>query len=525
MTSLVTLPNLASPSFPIHISASSDSSPLFSIQDALSTYSGLNNTNAPLDMPNEGSGTLFRSGCVVDGVIDCMTACQDVNQIFADPHTFQNCMVVASLNVLGSIVNLDNSSILLTEDFIPVDKPGFLSLASVVNQTIQECLTQYLEKDPGSDEQWSPWYIELEDIELTGISSFPNFCNNLTSVPLNADVGGIGVREYIGFEKTDAYAWQVYISYWLQGAISLSAFLALKICDKLPYPNRLRRFLPALKSATVEFHKAQCFFMLAIDIATQIVLKTGTLNDGSVKLQGLYNNYVLIGSISLSGLLPVSFMLLTLHSVGVRSWYLLSLSSCTVALSAATLFTTGNFDPGPGDLMKLRNQVSDRYPACGSRDPSDYCLQTNYVTLTSMDIGRGSIGGPILVFTLIILTLISSDYCEAQDTAMYKWIIQWWLQRLRTVSEAIQHPKSPQKHPFCSLRLKNARSYASHCLYFIIWSCYFIFWAYYLRSLRFGASAGIVKTWTFGQIIAISVWAQPLFEYVKLSVRKLPAFN
>ena len=259
MNSLVPIPTGASPSFPIRISASSDSSPLFSIQDALSTYSGLKNTNAPLDMPNEGSGTLFRSGCVVDGIINCTAACQDVNQIFADPHTFQNCMVVASLPVLGSIVYLDNSSVLLTEVFIPVDEPSFESLASGVNQTIQDCLTQYLEKDPGSDKQWSPWYIEQEDIELTAFSSFPSFCNNLTSVPLNADVGGIGVREYVVLEKTDAYAWQVYISYWLQGAISLSAFLALKLCDKLPYPTRLRRLLPALKSATVEFHKAQCF--------------------------------------------------------------------------------------------------------------------------------------------------------------------------------------------------------------------------------------------------------------------------
>ena len=333
----------------------------------------------------------------------------------------------------------------------------------------------------------------------------------------------LGYTKAVFSNETDAYWWQVYISYWLQGCISLSAFLALELCDKLPYQTRLRRFLPALKSATVEFHKAQCFFMLAIDIATQIVLKTGTLNDGSAKLQGMYNNYVLIGSISLSGLLPVSFMLLTLHSVGVRSWYLLTLSSCTVALSAATLFTTGSFYPGPGDLMRLRNRVSDSFPACGTRDPSDYCLQTHYVTLMSMHIGQGSIGGPILVFTLTILACIFSDYCGVQDTAMYKWVIQWWLQGLKIVSEALQDPRGPKAHRFCHLPLDNAQSYASHCLYFITWNCYFVFWAYYLRSLKIGASAGVVHIWTFGQIIAISVWAQPLFEYVKLSVRKLPA--
>ena len=264
--------------------------------------------------------------------------------------------------------------------------------------------------------------------------------------------------------------------------------------------------------------------MLAIDIAAQIVVKTGTLNDGSTKLQGLYNNYMLIGSISLSGLLPVIFMLLTLHSVGVRSWYLLSLSSCTVALSAATLFTTGSFNPSPADLLRLRNQVSGNFPACGSKDPSNYCLQTNYVTLTSMDIGQGSIGVPILVFTLIILALILSDYCGVQDTAIYKWFIEWWLQKLKIVSEAVQYPRDPQANPSYFLRLNNAPRYASYCLYFITWNCYFILWAYYLKSLRIGASAGVVHTWTFGQIVAISVWAQPLCEYVKLSVRKLPAF-
>ena len=260
--------------------------------------------------------------------------------------------------------------------------------------------------------------------------------------------------------------------------------------------------------------------MLAIDIATQIVLKTGTLNDGSAKLQGLYNNYVLIGSISLGGLLPVSFTLLTLHSVGVRSWYLLTLSSCIIVLSAATLLTTGNFNPGPADLMKLRNEVSGSFPACGLKDPSNSCLQT----LTSMHIRQGSTGGPILVFMLIILVLIFSDYCRVQDTAMYKWVSQWGLQGLKIVSEMVQHPRDAPGHLFCYLQLDNTPSYASHCLYFITWDIYLILWAYYLRSLGVGASGIIVRTWTFGQIVAISVWAQPLFEYVKLLVRKLTAF-
>ena len=324
--------------------------------------------------------------------------------------------------------------------------------------------------------------------------------------------------------RKQAYPCQVYISYWLQSGISLSAFMALKLCEKAPYRTRLRRILPALKSATVEFHKAQCFFMLAINIATQIVLTTGTLNEGTASLQGLYNNYVLIESVALSGVLPVPFMLLTLHSVGIRSWYVLTLSSCTIALSAATLFITGSFNPSPADLLRLRNQVSGSFPACGIRDPSNYCLQTNPLTLNQTDIGPGSIGVPIVAFTTIILALIFFDYCGVQNIATCKRFIGWWVQKFKSVSKSNQPQRSPQAHQFFSLGFYNASNYVSPFLYFITWSCYLLFWAYYLQSLKLGASVGVVQTWTFGQIVAISVWAQPLCEYVKLSVRKSPAF-
>lgn len=38
-----------------------------------------------------------------------------------------------------------------------------------------------------------------------------------------------------------------------------------------------RRHLPALVTGTVEFQKAQCFFMIALQIAAQIVLSSGNL--------------------------------------------------------------------------------------------------------------------------------------------------------------------------------------------------------------------------------------------------------
>ena len=196
MTSLISFPTpVPVPVLsPIRIVASSDSSPLFSVQDALSTFSGYDTTNLPSENTVQGPGTLFRSGCVVDGIPNCTAACQDVNQVFADPHTFQNCMVVASLTVLGPNVTLDASSTALAEDFsIHIDESDFQSLASGVNQTIQDCLHQYLDKYPEDNWCFWPWYQVVDGDEPAYSLNFQSCCDNLM-VPLNADVGGIGVQ-------------------------------------------------------------------------------------------------------------------------------------------------------------------------------------------------------------------------------------------------------------------------------------------------------------------------------------------
>ncbi len=198
MTSLIPIPTPRP--VPYTYFTSSISSPLFSMQDALLTYSGFSSTNPP--SADRGLGTLFRSGCVVDGILNCTAACQDVNQIFADLHTFQNCMAIVSIQELiqrNISVTLDDSFTALADNFaINITEPSFDSLASGISQTILPCLYQYQYKYPGNDtdEMWEPWYFaNYPEYEPANLVQLPNICDNLTSVPLNADVGGIGVRK------------------------------------------------------------------------------------------------------------------------------------------------------------------------------------------------------------------------------------------------------------------------------------------------------------------------------------------
>ena len=234
MTSSISAPTPTPVPFPVRIFAPSDSSPLFGVQDALSTYSGFNNTYLP--SAEQGSGILFRSGCVIDGILNCTAACQDPNQIFTNPHTLQNCMVMASLWFLkpalmsyplvlyGSrdfqrpfYLTIDSSSTALLEEFsIHTDEHDFQVLASGVNRTIQDCLYQYLDKypsfedddlddDPDEIETWGPWYFDSVLFMPTASKynayiGFPSVCNNVLA-PLNADVGGIWVRKAMLFKK------------------------------------------------------------------------------------------------------------------------------------------------------------------------------------------------------------------------------------------------------------------------------------------------------------------------------------
>ena len=348
----------------------------------------------------------------------------------------------------------------------------------------------------------------------------------------------------------------------MQSGIALSAFFLLKFCDDLLYrscmllycvtwplwlylyrvrPNspkaieqkvsnaqtRLQSYLPIVKSATVEFHKAQCFFMLSIEVAAQIVVKQGSLNQGTTTLQGLFNNYSLIGSISISGLLPITFTLLSLYTAEIHSWYLIILSICTVAMSVATLFGIGDFNISPSDMGKLASATSTMYPKCGIRDPTTFCLvlPDNSIALTSAKLSQGGVGGSSLLLSLFVLTLLVFDRLRMQNVFGYKYK-GFVVERLKAFKLEFEKEGTRAPHVVLHAAVKHRRRIRwafMECLYAVIWVVYIVLFVKFLKSLTYPGNGAIttpVQAWTFGQIVAITVWAVPLFEFAKLSVGK-----
>ena len=285
-----------------------------------------------------------------------------------------------------------------------------------------------------------------------------------------------------------------------------------------------QRLLPPLESALVEFQKAQCFFMLAIRFAAETAVRTGSL--GSDNLQGLYNNYALIGNLSITGFLPITFILLCLHTAGMRSWFVTGLSTCTVIVSGVTLFTTGNFNPSQRDQNNFAAQRTN-ITACGSFDPTTYCLDlTNFQNAASWDFFSG--GAVTLLFSLLILVFIILDQFKILSYQFSKRIINQLSNILKAFLSTLRNQDkygiSSRYFPFDINSYGRFIQVVVNFRNLAFWSFYLLLFGDFLSNFTFNTpSAQISPEWGFGQIVAITIWAAPLFEYLKLVIRKCPS--
>ena len=334
-------------------------------------------------------------------------------------------------------------------------------------------------------------------------------------------------------------------------------------------------------------------------MAAQVDRSKGGLQPES--LQQLYNTWVLIKSISIGGYLPVTFTLFTLHLVDLVSWYLLSLTICTVAVSIATLITIGNFNPSDADISYLSKASSTNGPAaCGERTPGAWCY-IPYSLYYGTDPSSGAYSMLYLcIFVLLLLTAkqlgldsyLSNMYrrkfreCFPKARHIERWystgrkgfIAAWEVFRIvqqkilehrktRHLRRSFSYYTSSWKHLlqqmlswrglswtqsgwFTKVRESTSKDLRGRVLlateaiiktfkafksadwltasqstfivlfYATISGFYIYFFVIFCQDLAWFASNGVSKSWSFGQIVAITVWAEPLCEYIHLEIRE-----
>jgi len=218
------------------------------------------------------------------------------------------------------------------------------------------------------------------------------------------------------------WGWGLYYFCLLIGTIRFGVRPAKETAQRIgtKWSNKC---LPSLTAALTDFQKAQCFFMLAINIAAQVNRGNGGFQPKN--LQELYNNYILIKAISIAGFLPITFMLFMLHIIDMVSWYLILLSVCTVGLSTATLSNIGNFVPTQTDLDFLAEQSKSGGPAsCGGNNLLVYCL-TTIENSFYWDPSNGAFD--ILAFCLVVLVLLIMDQANLFRHRTTRQVHPWLL--------------------------------------------------------------------------------------------------
>ena len=158
----------------------------------------------------------------------------------------------------------------------------------------------------------------------------------------------------------------------MQCGIVLIAWLLFVMLDNSKHRKILRNGLKdreALITALVEFHKAQCFFSMALQIAS---LFAGVFHTNILYL------YMLL-PLSMNGILPVVFTFLLLVQYGRASVYLTALTCASWLLASIVfwgLYTNVHFGPfaidAGGVYVQFVSQLSAN-SACGGFSAQAVC--------------------------------------------------------------------------------------------------------------------------------------------------------
>ena len=298
---------------------------------------------------------------------------------------------------------------------------------------------------------------------------------------------------------------------------------AMRVASKVQKRAR-QRALPRLAAALVEFQKAQCYFMIAVQIAGVVTVPRGRLDP--INLQQLYNNSQAVRVISMSGVLPTTFTLLCLQYAGKSSWYLDLLSTITVCISAASFFVTEKFSPGLNDMKTLRKKTQKNdLLDCGNYDPSVYCLTRHFDNTDSY-------GTIIFFYSLIILILLYVPLLKTRLSRFYQrcktrlrhikvlGIVVPRLDGVRSIFGRVFNITLRKLFGAGALNIRNDwQAIVLSFFYLAAWILYLLCFRAFMEDLYLFIDNGLVDfKWTFGQIVGITVWAEPLVEYAYLEI-------
>lgn len=305
----------------------------------------------------------------------------------------------------------------------------------------------------------------------------------------------------------------------------------------------------------------------------------------------MYNTWIFLKVIAINGFLPITFTLTNLYMVGILSWYMLVISTLTVALSIGTFAAVGTFNPSELEMQNLAKIADSGGPQeCTYKQPGVYCYSSiSDYSSSTVDSDATSILSFCLVVMFLLLGHRSNLLGRAPVRRLRRIVLAGLLSSALDICAFLRHLRSHRSTMIFASKTKKAartcmkniskslnlfskistlaaledaltalattcnNSKASQLLakwstdiYFNVrergqtfdWKgsarvtfktgvfvlflyLYIKFFTMFLGDLAWFARNDVYsKTWNFGQVVAITVWAPPICEYIHLEVRK-----
>ncbi|KAM3504854.1 hypothetical protein MY11210_008192 [Beauveria gryllotalpidicola] len=461
---------------------------------------------------------LYLSGCRVGrgrgAPLDCPTACNDTALYFGSFETFYNCAALASIaywthDVGAYYVDAEaerNASALM----------GNGSLASFQGRPVMESFAACAVGSCVEDQLSGPCDASITSLSRNSstddiFAAMDIFCPELRA-EINPDIFGPGVL----------------ISYVLQVVFAGSLYIFLRIFTfwvsysqkpaKRPASERIVRRLTRIESilwkdssalsrtsiaiatTLVEFQEAQCWFIFAVQIASILAIVVNS-QEGSFWGEIIVNGAVAF-HVSQNGILPMFLVQVCLHNEGIRNWHTF-LGFCTEYLLAVVATTQSISFAGALNLFRGQRAVA----ACGGNpSPRTYCASSAGVdglTLTFFP--------HPLVYKLVFLVL-DTVAIVALGVDQLAWTLRT---HRRTRHWAIgahglgRWPDGPLKRHW--LRWSAWFWHGLEFAYLVINVLYLISLSKVISDDSFRANR-----WSYGQIIAMTVWGPVIVKLFSL---------
>ncbi|KAM3502790.1 hypothetical protein MY10362_004605 [Beauveria mimosiformis] len=461
---------------------------------------------------------LYLSGCRIGrgrgAPLDCPTACNDTALYFGSFETFYNCAALAAIaywtrEVGTYYVDAEaerNASALM----------GNSSLASFQGRPVVESFAACAIESCVEDQLSEPCDASITSLSRNSstndiFAAMDIFCPELRA-EINPDIFGPGVL----------------ISYVLQVIFAGSLYIFLRIFTfwvsysqkpaKRPASERIVRRLTRIESmlwkdssalsrtsiaiatTLVEFQEAQCWFIFAVQIASILAIVVNS-QEGSFWGEIVVNGAVAF-HVSQNGILPMFLVQVCLHNEGIRNWHTF-LGFCTEYLLAVVATTQSISFAGALNLFRGQRAVA----ACGGNpSPRTYCASSAGVdglTLTFFP--------HPLVYKLVFLVL-DTVAIVALGVDQLAWTLRTH-RRTRHWSIGAhglgRWPDGPLKRHW--LRWSAWFWHGLEFAYLVINILYLISLSKVISDDSFRANR-----WSYGQIIAMTVWGPVIVKLFSL---------